>query len=53
LVFISDNFVVRNLAGLALRYDEAVEGFFAAPHAGADNTSFEGGNKGGATASGH
>ena len=42
MVFISDNFVVRNLAGLGLRHDDAVGGFFDAPQAGADNTSFEG-----------
>jgi PAS domain S-box-containing protein len=34
-----------------MRHDNAVGGFFDAPQAGADNTSFEGGNKGGATAS--
>ena len=32
----------RNLAGLRLRHDDAVGGFFDAPQAGADNTSFEG-----------
>jgi hypothetical protein len=52
LVFISDNFVVRNLADLRLHHDDAVGGFFDASQAGADNTSFEGRNKGGATVSG-
>jgi hypothetical protein len=35
---------------LASRYHEAVEGFFGASQGGAGNTSFEGGNKSGATA---
>jgi len=40
--FHSDNFVVPNVAGLRLRHDDAVGGFFDAPQVGADNTSFEG-----------
>jgi len=50
LVFISANSVSLKLGSLALRDYEAVGGFFDAPQERADNTSFEGGNKGGATA---
>ena len=49
MVFISDNFVVRNVARLRLRHDDAVGGFFGAPTGRAANTSFEGANKTGAT----
>jgi PAS domain S-box-containing protein len=51
LVFISDNLLLENVAGVGLRHDEAVGGFFDAPEGRADNTSFEGGNKSGAPAS--
>lgn len=49
MVFISE-FVGQNVAGLGRLHDEAVGGFFNAPQAGADNTSFEGGNKSGVPA---
>jgi hypothetical protein len=50
LSFISDNFLFHTLDNLASRYHEAVEGFFGASQGRPDNTSFEGGNKSGATA---
>jgi hypothetical protein len=43
-------FLFQTLDNLARRYHEAVEGFFGASHERLDNTSFEGGNKSGATA---
>jgi hypothetical protein len=53
LVFISDNFLCgRKLGSLGLHHYEAVEGFFDASQGRVDNTSFEGGNKSGATAQG-
>jgi hypothetical protein len=43
-------FRFQSLDKPASRYHEAVEGFFGASQERADNTSFEGGNKSGATA---
>jgi len=45
-------FCFQSLDKPASRYHEAVEGFFGASQGRADNTSFEGGNKSGATAQG-
>jgi hypothetical protein len=50
LVFILIISVGSNLENLASRYHEAVGGFFGASQERPDNTSFEGGNKSGATA---
>jgi len=50
LSFIFVNFSSKTLDNLVLRYHEAVEGFFSASQGRADTTSFEGGNKSGATA---
>jgi hypothetical protein len=52
LVFILIIFVSLKLGNIAPRDYEAVGGFFDAPHEGAHNTSFEGGNKSGATTQG-
>jgi len=49
LSFISDKFLFQTLDNLASRYQEAVGGFFGASQERPDNTSFEGGNKSGAT----
>jgi hypothetical protein len=50
LSFISVIFFFPTLDTLALGYHEAVGGFFGASQGRADTTSFEGGNKSGATA---
>jgi len=50
LVFILLIRFEQTLENVALRYHEAVEGFFGASQGRADNTSFEGANKSGATA---
>jgi PAS domain-containing protein len=51
LVLIFDNFVSFKLSNVAVRDYQAVGGFFDASHGRADNTSFEGGKKGGAPTS--
>ncbi|PYL21063.1 MAG: hypothetical protein DMF41_03880 [Verrucomicrobia bacterium] len=50
LSFIFVNFSLQTLDNLASRHHEAVGGFFDASQGRVDNTSFEGGNKSGATA---
>jgi hypothetical protein len=50
LSFILLIFLFQTLGNFVARYHEAVGGFFGASQGRAANTSFEGGNKSGATA---